>query len=554
MRIRWSRIVLGGFIVVVVMALCISTVLLSSTFLGVDDSLTTISEWTDELGTTAAAQPGSGGPATGPSPVPGDLQPFDVLTLQYTPYMATLALVAARGYMAESGFELRLHDVYDPDIDLSEEAQCEAVRTGEYHALATTLDATRKCGEGVAVGIPIGQSAGNDAIVVKPGVQTWNQVFEHAIAFTGYSVSEYMACFASHTANQPIRLPLRYDGAEDAVDAWQNAGPEQDIQSVVAWEPEVNRALGSVDGARVLLSSRDVRILWDIVEFSVARAEAEPEAYRAFTRAYYMALRDLTRDPVGTLSSIVAWAGDDETRQALLTTMDPDEFSADLNNEAFATLQDAAVLMGGNLETLTNRLEEAAFYWEYCNVAVPTVSDVSALVLRDFVTEAAADRTLLTGPAERASQEVFQVTDFTNAEAVTDSQIQEARVLFQTGIEIEFLPNRTDFRDPGAATEALANAVRFLRTCQDCLLEVQGGAAYPGEAVCPACRAEDSDSLAVDRGRRVYDELRLRFGVPEAQLRFVDAPHPPAHPGSNNENELRLDRRTFLKGLQLAGR
>jgi hypothetical protein len=100
----------------------------------------------------------------------------------------------------------------------------------------------------------------------------------------------------------------------------------------------------------------------------------------------------------------------------------------------------------------------------------------------------------------------------------------------------------------------LQDAVRFLRTCQDCVLEVQGGAAYPGERVCPGCRPEESDKLAVDRGRRVVDELHLRFDVPEAQLRFVDQPHAPQFPGSNNEEELRQDRRTFLAGYQLSGR
>jgi hypothetical protein len=483
----------------------------------------------------------------------GDLPPFDVLTLQYTPYMATLALIAARGYLEDEGYELRLHDVYDAEVDLDEEGQCGALAGGEYDALATTLDATRKCGAGVAVGIPIGQSAGNDAIVVKSGVNTWNDVFEHAVGFTGYSVSEYMACFASHTANQPMKLPVRFDDASEAVDAWLNAGPEQDIQSIVVWQPEVARALSSLEGSRELLSSRDVRILWDVLEFSRARVQQDPAAFHAFTRAYYRALKDLTDDPAGALTAIVAWAGDDEGRQALLTTTDPSEFLADLDNEAFATLRDAGFLMD-DLETLGHRLDEAAFYWTYCGVEVPEVAAVGALIAPEFVLAARDERGLLTGVGTHPGSQVFQVTDFTDASAVTDQQIQQASVLFESGIEIEFRPNRTDFLDEAAANAVLSNAVRFLRTCQDCVLQVQGGAAYPGQAVCPACRPEDSDTLAVDRGRRVYRELLQRFDVPDAQVRFLEAPHPPAYPGSNREEELRLDRRTFLVGLQLSGR
>ncbi|MFN2115898.1 MAG: hypothetical protein ACK2T6_09285, partial [Anaerolineae bacterium] len=246
-----------------------------------------------------------------------DLPPFRVLTLQYTPYMATLAFMDAGRYMEALGYDLQLFDVYADDVDLDEEGQCEALQLGHYDALATTLDATRKCGEGVAIAIPIGQSAGNDAIVVKEGVETWNDVFEHAVAFTGYSVSEYMACFASHTANQPMRQPLRFDDASEAVDEWLNSGAEQNIQSVVAWQPEVQRALDSEPGSRVILSSRDVRILWDVIEFSNASVASNSAPFDAFTTAYYRALRDLTADPAGAFDSVAAWAEGDPDREAL---------------------------------------------------------------------------------------------------------------------------------------------------------------------------------------------------------------------------------------------
>lgn len=513
--------------------------------------------------TLQAAAPGDSAQRPGEAAAPADegrsvpsgegLPPFRVLTLQYTPYMATLALMDARGYMESAGYDLQLVDVYSADVGLDEVGQCKSVQAGEYHALATTVDATRKCGEGVAVGLPVGQSAGNDAIVVKSGVETWNDVFEHAVAFTGYSVSEYMACFASHTANQPLQLAMRFDDAAQAVDAWKQQGAEQDILSVVAWQPEVARALAEVPGSREILTSRDARILWDVIEFSNKRVAEETEAYHAFTRAYYRALLDLSRNPADALKAIVAWADDDPDRQALLTTTDAAEFQAELENEAFATLRDAAILMD-NPQTLRNRLDEAAFYWRYCNVNVPDVTDVSSLILPQFVLAAREDAALLANPNERPGSQVFQVTDFTDRAAVTDEQIQRANVLFQSGVDIEFVPNRTDFLDPGAATTLLANAVRFLRTCQDCVLEIQGGAAYPGERVCPGCRPEDSDALAIQRGRRVYDELRQRFDVPAGQLRFVELPHAPQFVGSNNPEELRQDRRTFLTGYQLAGR
>jgi hypothetical protein len=362
-----------------------------------------------------------------------------------------------------------------------------------------------------------------------------------------------MACFASHTANQPMKSPQRYDDAAIAVDEWINAGTEQNILSVVAWEPELSRGLAAVPGSREILSSRDVRVLWDVVAFSTGRAGDSPGAYQAFTDAYYEALLDLSRDPAGALADIAAWAAESPEREGLVTTTDEEAFAADLENEAFATLRDAAVLMEDG-ETLRNRLEEAAFYWQYCGVEVPPVDDLSALVLPQFVVAARADSSLVGDGALRPSSQVFQVSDFTNASAVTDAAIEESRVLFRTGVDIEFLPNRTDFRDPAAAADVLANAVRFLRTCQDCVLEIQGGAAYPGERVCPGCLAADSDALAIDRGRRVFDELRLRFDVPEAQLRFVETAHTPQFPGSNDEEQLRQDRRTFLAGYQLSGR
>ncbi len=580
MRIRWGRVLLALALVaicsIVAFGFVVSSLMPSLPF-GVSDDVT---PWED--GGRPSPTPGD---MPGPGSTPGDsgaeaaetaypaggtdsgspadassagrddsgLPPFKVLTLPYTPYMATLAHMDAGGYMEALGYDLQLYDVYSDAVDLDEEGQCQALKNGEYQALATTVDATRKCGEGVAVGIPIGQSAGNDAIIVKPGVETWNDIFEHAVAFTGYSVSEYMACFASHSANQPIKLPLRYDDAAVAVEDWINSGAEQNILSVVAWEPEVSRALAAVPDSRVILSSKDVRILWDVVELAKAQAEADPVAFQAFARAYYQALLDLTRDPDAALARMVAWAGDDPARQALLTTTDAAEFRAQLDKEAFATLRDAAQLMDSR-QTLINRLDEAAFYWQYCNVEVPPVADAEALILPQFVSEAHAGGALLGPPEERPSAEVFQASDFTNAAAVTDTQIEQARVLFEKGVVIDFLSNRTDFREPAAALATLGEAVRFLRTCQDCVLQVQGGAAYPGSRLCPTCTTQQSDELAVARGRRVYDELRARFDVPEAQLYLVAEPHAPQFPSSNDEAELRQDRRTFLTGYQLGGR
>ncbi|RIL12172.1 hypothetical protein DCC79_02415 [bacterium] len=569
MRIRWGRVILA---LLIVLGLCglgtwFAFQRAGLQVTGIDPGLGGVVAPTATRargfvpatgeGSAAATAPRAAGTraVTGAAGARDDsgLPPFRVLTLQYTPYMATLVHMEAGGYLEALGHDLQLFDVYSDAIALDEAGQCEAVRSGEYQALATTVDATRKCGEGVAVGIPIGQSAGNDAIVVKAGVDTWNDIFEHAVAFTGYSVSEYMACFASHSANQPIQLPIRMDDAAAAVDDWINAGAEQNILSVVAWEPEVSRALAAVPGSQVILSSKDVRILWDIVEFSSTAVEREPAAFEAFTRAYYAALRDLTRDPDSALAAMVAWAGDDPGRQALLTTTDAAEFRQQLDSEAFATLRDAAQLMDSR-QTLLNRLDEAAFYWGYCGVDVPPVTAVETLIAPQFVQAVKADPELLGQPNERPSAEIFQVTDFTNAAAVTDAQIQQAQVLFQKGVQIEFMANRTDFRDPAAALATLGEAVRFLRTCQDCVLQVQGGAAYPGPRICPTCTAAESDRLAAARGRRVFDELKSQFDVPEAQLYLVEQPHAPQYPGSNDEAQLRQDRQTFLTGYQLGGR
>jgi hypothetical protein len=573
MKVRWGRVILAlGFLVF----LCGGLALVFSRISG-SDVADRMGEGIDKVAQQAAdlakdeASPakdnrtrdgrdtasGDGQPYGGPDAnTAGDgsgLPPFRVLTLAYTPYMATLVHMEAGGYLERLGYDLQLFDVYDEAVGLDETDQCLAVSAGEYQALATTLDATRKCGEGVGVGIPIGQSAGNDAIIVKPGVDTWSEIFEHAIAFTDGSVSEYMACFASHSASQPIQLAVRKDDAPEAVDDWINAGSEQNILSVVAWEPEVSRALAAVPGSQVILSSADVRILWDVIEFSRLRVDEDPAPYLAFSEAYYRALADLTRDPQAALARILQWAGDDEGRLALLTTTAADAFIADLDNEAFATLRDAQILMQEET-SIVNRLEEAAFYWNYCGVEVPAVVDERLLILPQFVEEVGRDEALRGRPNERPSGKVFQVTDFTDAGAVSDRNIEAERVLFQTGVEIEFLANRTDFRNPVAALATLENAVRFLRTCQDCVLEVQGGAAYPGSRLCPSCTAAESDQLAIQRGERVHRELIQQFDVPDAQLRFVDTPHTPQFPDSNDEEQLRQDRRTFLTGLQLGGR
>jgi hypothetical protein len=555
MKVRWGRVAFGLFVVAFGCAL-IGVLLAPQLSRQLADSGDT------PPAATAAGydRPASDGRATSTarSAVPtraqaGDLKPFRVLTLQYTPYMATLAHMAASGSMERYGYTLELVDVYAEDVDLDEEGQCEAVRSGSYDALATTLDAVRKCGPGVAVGVPIGQSAGNDAIVAKAGIETWQGIFDHAIAFTGGSVSEYMACFASHTANAPIRVPVPSDDAAAAVDDWINSGVEQDIASVVAWEPEVERALAAVEGSHVILSSKDVRILWDVVEFSRLRVDADPAAFEAFTRAYYASLLDLSSNPDAALDRILAWSDGDDARQALLTTEEAATFRADLDREAFATLRDAAQLMEEKA-TLRNRLEESAFYWRYCGAAVPDVPDLDTLIADTFVLAARAEPALVGSASERPSAEVFQVTDYTNREAVSDDQIASARLIFETGVEIEFLPNRTDFRDAAAALGTLEDAVRFLRTCADCVLEVQGSSALPGAALARNQASQtDADALAVARGRKVHETLIQQFDVPAAQLRFIETAHARRFAGSTNEQELRQDRRTYLTGYQLTG-
>lgn len=558
MRVRWGRILL---VLLVALLACGGIALLGQGLMrstvedvvpyvapsSPDRDSSSASSRADDLAETPRASTAAGRPRDG-----GGLPPFRVLTLQYAPYMATLAHMDAGGYLEDRGYDLQLVDVYAEDVGLDEDGQCAALQSGEYDALATTLDATRKCGGGVRVGIPIGQSAGNDAIVVKPGVTTWTEIFDHAIAFTGYSVSEYMACFASHTAAAPLRYPVRFDDAAAAVDAWIESGVEQDISAVVAWEPEVSRALAAVPDSRVILSSRDARILWDVIEFSSPRMEADGEAFQAFTAAYYAALADLTRDPDGAFARLSEWAAADPSREALMTAASAAELREQLGLEAFATLRDAALLMDDG-RTLASRLEEAGFFWTYCGLQVPPVANLADLVAPEFVLASKTDAALQHALDARPGSLVFQVTDFTNRDAVSDDEIARARVLFETGVDIEFEPNRTDFRDPEAAQQTLQNAVRFLRTCQECFLEVQGSAAFPGGAFRRSFTEADADALAVDRGRRVYDELLQRFDVPEAQLVFVEAPRERRFEGSVVEEELRLDRRTYLTGYQLAG-
>ena len=348
-------------------------------------------------------------------------------------------------------------------------------------------------------------------------------------------------------------MPVPADDAAAAVDDWINSGVEQDIASVVAWEPEVERALGAVEGSHVILSSKDVRILWDVVEFSRMRMDADPAAFEAFTRAYYASLLDLSSNPDAALDRILAWSDGDDARQALLTTEEAATFRADLDREAFATLRDAAQLMEEKA-TLRNRLEESAFYWRYCGAAVPDVPDLDTLIADTFVLAARAEPALVGSASERPSAEVFQVTDYTNREAVSDDQIAGARLIFETGVEIEFLPNRTDFRDAAAALGTLEDAVRFLRTCADCVLEVQGSSALPGAALARNQASQtDADALAVARGRKVHETLIQQFDVPAAQLRFIETAHARRFAGSTNEQELRQDRRTYLTGYQLTG-
>lgn len=139
---------------------------------------------------------------------------------------------------------------------------------GVQKVLASTHSSTVLC-PGTDVKLWIGQSAGNDVIVGRPGVNTINDICLRPIAGTAFgSVSEGFVKTLCKSAGLTVRDFRPENDADPAREAWR---ADQSIPSVVLWEPVATEATDCknspttcVQGAEYKLTSKVFFGIFDV--------------------------------------------------------------------------------------------------------------------------------------------------------------------------------------------------------------------------------------------------------------------------------------------------
>lgn len=407
-----------------------------------------------------------------PTGTPAALAAFRVRLDDAAPEAAAIVEMAAGDLMQRDGYELVL--------EAGDGSACDAAAPGAAHAAVTTLESVALCPEGLAIGVPIGQSVGGDALVGKGDTAAWADALSGTQLVAGSDDLAYLRCLAAYAAVVPTG-PEEAIAPEDALGAWASR-PEVTLLAAPA---DLAAEAVAEGGARLLLSSGEIRAPWPVVAFSTALAADDPGAYDAFTRAYYRALQRLA-DP-----------------ERARTEPEPSR----PETVAFASLGDAALLVadGGILE---RRLADAARVWAACgHEPAPSRGAWSERVLPGFVRTAREDPGLVAGLGDRPGTAAFEATGHTDLSALEDTLTDRARGALQSGVWLAFESGSDEYADPLSAEEVLRDAVRYLRGCDACALRVR-----------PATAG------SVEQARRAYYDLRLRLGAPRGQLVLVEEP------------------------------
>ncbi len=200
--------------------------------------------------------------------------------------------------MARAGIRVRFE--VEPDF----EKRIRALRDGTAEFIVLTLDSYLVSGAasdwpGSAIFV-IDESFGGDAVIGDAdltNIDTLNQP-EVRGAFVGDSPSEFLLkSQTSHfqlDALRPRLAGMRVPTAEAASQAFAKG----EVDFAVLWEPFVSQTLAGVDGAHILVDTKQARGL--IVDLCLASRRVladDPDLAETFTLTYFATLHDLLNQP-----------------------------------------------------------------------------------------------------------------------------------------------------------------------------------------------------------------------------------------------------------------
>ena len=296
----------------------------------------------------------------------------------------TLQQMQMSGKDVEHGFHLGIVPFLlddNPAYDLSEEQRISLLTSGQWDCLLTTLDSVALTSPGVITAI-VDESAGADQLWGR-NVNTINELKGKQITFSQGSVGEYFVYYALSIA----RLNPRFDvtlipkeSVADAIDTFK-AG-QADVVS--GWEPDIYEAEAS--GGAPLLSSRQLRIVVDVVVTSHQSVADKADVVQAFHDAWFDTLKMQVENFDAAAAQIARWGHNDwsfvysESASADLKVWLESVAQADLGDNAFV-MRDPAPLI--------SRLEIARRVWAASGAEVSNAK-IADLVNPGFVSRSAA--------------------------------------------------------------------------------------------------------------------------------------------------------------------
>ncbi len=451
----------------------------------------------------------------------------------------TLQQMQAAGTDVEHGFHLGIIPFYlddDPAYSVSEEQRTALLENGQWDCLLTTLDSVALTSPGVITAI-VDESAGADQLWAR-GIDTINDLKNARIAFSRGSVGEYFTYYTLSIARLNPRFDvtlLPKDSVAEAVEAF-NAG---EADAVSGWEPDIYDAEAS--GGIPLLSSKQMRIIIDVMVTSRQSIANKAELVQNFHDAWFHTLKDQVEDFDTAAGQIAEWGHND------WSFVYPESASEDLTlwleSVAQADLSDNAAVMR-DLEPILNRLQIAQRVWAASGLDVPG-GDVSELVEAGYISRAAAQASL-----QARGNPVNDTFSLSAELAVSSLDEADAQTLVVLPCRrFAFLPE---------STELTLESRRILDECVmptlsqsvGLFLQVEGSSAWPG----PAGTYTEDEILdfAEARAQSVVDYL-VSQGIDQARF-IITGTLPPESHWETEDAELQSEDRYVEMTLITVGR
>lgn len=203
-----------------------------------------------------------------------------------------------RGALEEKGIALQF--VNEPDF----RKRFAMLESGECDMVCATIDSYLVNGKssnypGVIV-FGIDESHGGDAIVARDPIANLDDLKEADVkgAFVGYSPSEFLlksqiAHFGITNLTDGIR-DFRTDDASDAYQKLDNG----EVEFAVLWEPFVAKAVREIEGANILIDTREARgLVYDVAIASRTLVAEKPSVVKTVSNLYFDTLNKYLSKP-----------------------------------------------------------------------------------------------------------------------------------------------------------------------------------------------------------------------------------------------------------------